>query len=92
MLNLCRSLSYQIHYHDYVDQCMDMYIRAIHALLDPHSTRLLQSKGIKPRQESGSHLDSQSQTPDFWQIDTQVYFVRFSVFVESKEIFQQFNL
>ena len=36
-----------------------------------------------PRQESGSHLDS--QTPDFWQNDTQFYFVGFSVFVKSLE-------
>ena len=43
-----------------------------------------------PRQESGSHFDS--QTPYYWQNDTQLYFVRFSVFVESIEIFQQFNL
>ena len=32
-----------------------------------------------PRQESGSHLDS--QIPDYWQNDTQLYFVRISVFV-----------
>ena len=40
--------------------------------------------------ESGSHFDS--QTPDYWQNDTQMYFVRYSVFVEYKEIFQQLNL
>ena len=40
--------------------------------------------------QSGSHLDS--QIPDYWQKDTQLNFVRFSVFVESKEIFKQFNL
>ena len=70
---------------------MDMYIRAIYAMLDPHSTVLRgdQAQGLRPRQESGSHF--YSQTPAFWQIDTQLYFVRFSVFVESKEIFQQFN-
>ena len=32
-----------------------------------------------PRQESGSHFDS--QTPDYWQNDTQLYFVKFSVVV-----------
>ena len=46
-------------------------------------------KAQGPRQESGSHFDS--QTPEYWQNDTQLYFVRFSVFIESKEIFQQFN-
>ena len=35
------------------------------------------------------HFDS--QTPDFGQNDTQMYFVRFSVFVESKEIFHKFH-
>ena len=43
-----------------------------------------------PRQETGSHFVL--QTPDYWQNDTQLYFVRFSVFVEFKEIFQQFNI
>ena len=33
-----------------------------------------------------------SQRPDFWQNDTQLYFVRFSVFVESKETFQRSKL
>ena len=32
-----------------------------------------------PRQESGSHFDS--ETPDYWKHDTQLYFERFSVFV-----------
>ena len=43
-----------------------------------------------PRQGSGSHFDS--QTPDYWQNDTQLYFAGFPVFVDSKEIFQQLNL
>ena len=36
----------------------------------------------------GSHFGS--QTPDYWQNDAQLYFVRFSVFVESKEILKTF--
>ena len=32
-----------------------------------------------PRQPPGSHFDSQTQ--DFWENDTQLYFARFSVFV-----------
>ena len=32
-----------------------------------------------PRQESESHFDS--ETPDYWKHDTQLYFERFSVFV-----------
>ena len=39
--------------------------------------------------ESGSHFDS--QTPDIWQNDTRLCFVRFSLFVESKEIFKKFH-
>ena len=42
-----------------------------------------------PSQDSGSHFVS--QTLDFWQNDTQLYFVGFSVFGESKEIFQRFH-
>ena len=54
-----------------------------------HTARSAGSRDL-PMHESGSHFDS--QTPDYWQNDKQLYFVRFSVFVESKEIFQRFNL
>ena len=43
-----------------------------------HLQRLFCARDL-PRQESGSHFDS--QTPDFGQNDTQLYFARFSVFV-----------
>ena len=40
-----------------------------------------------PSLELGSHFDS--QPPDLRENDTKLYFVRFSVCVESKEVFQK---
>ena len=40
-------------------------------------------------QKSRNHFDP--QTPDFWLNDARLYFVRSSVFVKSKEIFQKFH-
>ena len=67
-----------------MDHCSKVYIHTYQSVKDVGDQALI------PRQESGSHFDS--KPPDLWQNDTQLYFVRFSVFVESKEILQQFNL
>ena len=50
---------------------------------------------MTPRTYPGNHQGvistPKSQTQDFRENDTQLYFARFSVFVESKEIFQKFH-